>query len=83
MAGNCLILSSVLSTTVPLFVERTGADSAFGAEKNCSGKRIQDRIYPPYNKTEINILLWEVYLSFLLGILLWLCNRKGKLMVAS
>jgi hypothetical protein len=33
MAGNRLILSSVLSTTVPLFVERTGADSAFGAEK--------------------------------------------------
>lgn len=82
MAGNRLILSSVLSTTVPLFVERTGADSAFGAEKELF-RRIQDRIYPPYKKTEIDILLWEVYLSFLLGILLWLCNRKGKLMVAS
>ena len=33
MAGNRLILSSVVSTTVPLFVEGTGADSAFGAEK--------------------------------------------------
>ena len=37
-------------------------------KKNCSGKRIQDRIYPPYNKTEIDILFMEKSISvFLLG----------------
>ena len=42
MAGNRLILSSVLSTTVPLFVERTGADSAFGAKKEAVPVNIRD-----------------------------------------
>ena len=50
MAGNRLILSSVLSTTVPLFVERTGADSALEQKRTVPVKEYRIEYIPHITK---------------------------------